>query len=199
MSNASALVAWTGVVLAGGRSTRMGRDKALLPHPDTGQPLVLRQLDLLRAAGCAEVLLSVRDDQDYTVVPPDVAIVRDSGEHGPLAALSAALSAAAHPLVLVLAVDLPRMDAARLRGLLALATVEGGVFPAGPDERPEPLCAVYPKNKHAAVVAALASGRLALHALLADAVSAGWMRPAPFAAGDLSAFANWNLPDDAGI
>lgn len=199
VGNASAPVAWTGVVLAGGRSVRMGRDKALLPHPETGQPLVLRQLDLLRAAGCAEVLLSVRDDQDYALVPPDVARVRDSGEHGPLAALAAVLAFAAHPLVLVLAVDLPCMDAARLRALLALAGAERGVFPAGPDGRPEPLCAVYPKNHHAAVAAALASGCLALHALLADAVSAGWMRPAPLSAGDLLAFDNWNRPDDAGI
>jgi molybdopterin-guanine dinucleotide biosynthesis protein A len=96
-------------------------------------------------------------------------------------------------------VDLPRMDAARLRALLALAAPDRGVFPVSPDGRPEPLCAVYPKNHHAAVSAALASGRLALHRLLADAVAAGWMRPAPFAAAETSAFANWNHPGDAGI
>ena len=189
----------TGVVLAGGRSIRMGRDKALLPHPDTGQPLVLRQLELLRATDCAELLLSVRDGQDYDVVPSNIARVRDSGEHGPLAALDAALARAAHPLVLVLAVDLPHMDAARLRALLALASPDRGVFPVGPDGRPEPLCAVYPKTGHAAVGAALASGRLALHRLLTDAAAAGWMRPAPFAAADLPAFANWNHPGDADL
>ena len=45
-----------GLVLAGGRSSRMGTDKAALLHPD-GRPLARRCHDLLHAAGCRRVAL----------------------------------------------------------------------------------------------------------------------------------------------
>ncbi len=52
-----------GLVLAGGRSTRMGSDKAALVHPD-GRTLARRCCELLAAAGCESVVLSLRHDQE---------------------------------------------------------------------------------------------------------------------------------------
>lgn len=195
--------AFQAVLLAGGRSSRMGRDKALLPHPASGRPLVLHQLDTLRAAGCENVFLSVRQDQDYTLVPPDVLRVRDAGEAGPFAALEAALTRATAPLLLLLAVDLPFVTPALLRALLADCSPECGIAPRHPVGEGqagafEPLCAVYPTRDRAraAVAAARLAGSFSLQELLAGALGAGWMQPLSLGPADLPAFANWNTPAD---
>ena len=80
-----------GLVLAGGRSSRMGSDKAVLLHPD-GRTLARRTCDLLREAGCEKVVLSLRHDQE---IPEGFAgfenltIVRDpaEGSVGPVAGM----------------------------------------------------------------------------------------------------------------
>ncbi len=170
----------------------MGRDKALLPHPATGVALLARQAAVLRAAGCAELLLSAPADRAYDL--PDARRIDDAApDRGPLGGLVAGLAAATWPRVLVLAVDLPRVDAELLRGLVAHATPDRGVVPLDTDGRPEPLCAVYPKSRHASFAEALAEERLALRPLLAAALVAGWMRPTSVAP---AALVNWNRPED---
>lgn len=138
-----------GLVLAGGRSSRMGRDKATLMHPD-GRTLVRRCCDLLREAGCATVAVSLRGDQEI----PDslgelepVEIVRDpeGASVGPIAGMVAAMRLHPHADWLILACDLPRLDAATLKHLVA-ARQEGEIFLAYQSESdglPEPLCALY--------------------------------------------------------
>jgi molybdenum cofactor guanylyltransferase len=195
--------AFQAVLLAGGRSSRMGRDKALLPHPGSGRPLILHQLDTLQATGCGDVFLSVRHDQDYPLVPAAIPRVRDSGDAGPFAALEAALARTTAPLLLVLAVDLPFVAPGRLHALLALCAPERGVapvhLPPGPGAGAfEPLCAVYPSFNEArtALASARLAGRFSLQELLAGAAAAGWMHPLPLTPADLPAFANWNTPAD---
>ncbi len=197
------LPAFQAVLLAGGRSSRMGRDKALLPHPVSRRPLVLHQFDTLRAAGCQNVFLSVRHDQDYALIPPSVPRLRDLGEAGPFSALEAALVRATAPLILLLAVDLPFVTPAILRALVAGCSSDRGMAPRhpSPEERAgdfEPLCAVYPNGDDLkdAAFAARRAGRFSLQELLAGAVAAGWMRPWSLGPADLPAFANWNTPAD---
>ena len=192
------------VLLVGGRSSRMGRDKALLPHPGSGRPLVQHQLDTLRAAGCEAVFLSVRHNQDYALVPASVPRLRDLGDAGPFSALEAAFARTTAPLLLILAVDLPFITPERLRDLLARCSPECGVAPRHPAPGPggafEPLCAVYPNSSpaRAAVSAARLASRFSLQDLLAGAVAAGWMHALPLATIDRPAFANWNTPADLG-
>lgn len=190
----SALIA-DGVLLAGGRSTRMGRDKALLPHPVSGRPLVAHQLDLLREATGRAPLLSVRAGADYPEIPATIPRVVDDGEHGPLAALHTALAASAAPFLIALAVDMPGVAVADLRQLLlaaALANTGAGVVAHGPDG-PEPLLALYPRAPAlAAATELLAADRRALRGLAAAGLRAGWLRPlARFAPSVLQ---NWNTP-----
>lgn len=183
---------FSALLLAGGRSRRMGRDKALLPHPETGVALLTRQAAVLRAAGCSEVLLAAPAERAYAL--PGARRIDDAAlDRGPLGGLVAGLAAAESPLVLVLAVDLPRVDAELLRSLVANATTDRGVVPLDAEGRPEPLCAVYPKSRHAYFASALAEERLALRPLLAAALAAGWMTPAPAAP---AALLNWNRPED---
>lgn len=138
-----------GLVLAGGRSERMGRDKATLVHPD-GRTLVRRCADLLREAGCARVAISLRADQEIPTGIEGlsgVEIIRDpeGASIGPIAGMLAAMRLRPDADWLVLACDLPRLDAATLRHLVA-SRDESDRFLAYRSEfdgLPEPLCALY--------------------------------------------------------
>jgi molybdenum cofactor guanylyltransferase len=200
----SAPAPFTALLLAGGRSTRMGRDKALLLHPVSGQPLLLHQAALLRSLpGCAELLLSAPPERGYALAGPlaDASLVPDAApDLGPLSGLAAGLATASHPRLLVLAVDLPFLTPSRLFGLLApgSALPTPGLAPRHPDGLFEPLCAAYPVSTDArtAAASALARRELSLQRLLTTACAAGWMRPFPLAPADLPLFANWNTPAD---
>ncbi len=138
-----------GLVLAGGRSSRMGQDKAALIHPD-GRTLVRRACDLLVDIGCQKVVLSIRHDQEIPAGLSDfgnLTIVRDpAGESvGPIAGMVTGMRLQATADWLVLACDLPRLDAATLSALVN-SRRDGEKFLAYRsecDELPEPLCALY--------------------------------------------------------
>jgi molybdopterin-guanine dinucleotide biosynthesis protein A len=132
-----------GLVLAGGRSTRMGRDKAALAYHGRSQ---LEAAWALLAPRVSHCFVSVRPDQ---VGDPTRArhpqIVDGAEGAGPAAGILAAQRAHPQAAWLVLACDLPFLDAGTLDALLAardparLATA----FRSAHDGLPEPLCAVY--------------------------------------------------------
>lgn len=102
-----------GFVLAGGRSSRMGRDKALLDLG--GRPLIRHALDLLAAAGLPAVIAGAR--LDLTHFAP---VLDDSGEC-PLAGICAALASTPAQLAVFVPVDMPLLPVALLRVLLRRA------------------------------------------------------------------------------
>src|SRR5262245_51623819 len=121
----------------------MGRDKAGVQV--RGQPLWERQLSTLRQVQPAELLISGRLDGPYARA--GVEIVKDiTPGRGPLSGLEAALHRASHPLVLVLAIDLPEMTVEFLSRLIWFATQRGGERGMVPrlNGHFEPLAAVYP-------------------------------------------------------
>lgn len=131
-----------GLVLAGGRGTRLGLDKGTLDFH--GEPQA-RWAHALLARVCGRAFVSVRPDQagraPYTGLPM---IVDTEPDAGPAAGLLAAFDAAPGAAWLVLAADLPLVDAAMLERLVAardpsrLATAYRHA-----DGTPEPLCAIY--------------------------------------------------------
>ena len=138
-----------GLVLAGGRSSRMGTDKASLLHAD-GRALAQRTYDLLVEAGCEFVVLSLRAGQELpsgfsnTSAP---CIIRDpeGASAGPLTGMLAAMHGRPAANWIVVACDLPRLDVATLRAL-SDAAQPGEPFVAYRSEHdglPEPLCALY--------------------------------------------------------
>jgi molybdenum cofactor guanylyltransferase len=132
---------FSAVILAGGRSSRMGRDKAWLETG--GQTLLARQIGLARKLGAAEVFISGRAKVDYSAF--GCRVLEDKfADAGPLAGIERALDAMQSPLLLVLAVDLPQMNEDLLRRLSAGAANAFGAIPklAG---HIEPLAAFYPK------------------------------------------------------
>lgn len=179
-----------GVVLAGGRSTRMGRDKAMLEVG--GRPLWRRQISTLTAAGCAPVRLALAPRQ--TTPDPAQPCVFDSAEDcGPLAALDAALAACRKNWLAVLAVDLPGIDADWFRHLWPHCRPgHGRVARAG--SHYEPLAAIFPREAHPFVAARLTTRQLALQPLVADLVAAGLLGVHELADQEKPAFANLNHP-----
>lgn len=185
----------SGAVLAGGQSSRMGRDKASLPCGD--ETLLARQLRLLAELGVTDRLVSLASAA--TVPTPDATAARLVLDAlpglGPLGGIAAVLAAARHDSVLVLAVDLPALDTAFLRELAAQASPDRGVVPVR-DGRFEPLAAIYPRRALAEVQARLARRDLALQPLVRAGVAAGWLREFPVAPGHAGQFLNWNSPGD---
>lgn len=114
-----------GLLLCGGRSSRMGQDKALLQLVDGShgpESLLQRGLRLLREAGCGGVWLS-GDYPGFAAIPDDPAW----RGRGPLAGIASALQRYPEARWLILPVDMPGMDAPLLRALAR----QGAAHPVG--------------------------------------------------------------------
>ena len=162
-----AVASWSAVVLAAGRSTRMGSDKAILPAAD-GRAMWERQGSVLQAAGATEIFISARPEQAW--VPAGVAVVRDArADAGPLAGIVAALERAAHGHLMVLAVDLPAMRAEGFGELRARCGPGVGAVGrhSGATGCFEPLAAIFPREILPAARAALGRGEGSLQRLIA--------------------------------
>ncbi len=181
---------FSAVILAGGNSSRMGRDKVWLEVD--GQRLLARQLERVRAAGAAEVFISGRADTDYSEFSGQVVWDQFVGA-GPLAGIERALAAAASPLVLVLAVDLATMSADLLRRLVASCPTPVGVVPRVNGQL-EPLAAIYPKSAHVLACAQLEGGNFAVRDFAERCGQRGLSRIIELPARDAPHFANWNSP-----
>lgn len=129
--------ALTGLVLAGGRGTRMGADKAVIEIG--GVRLVDRAVRLLSGI-CHEVLVATGERP--LTVPGARCIADAAGGQGPMAGIVAGLQHASTPLIAVVAVDMPNASADVLRALAALWEGEAGVAPQV-DGILEPLHALY--------------------------------------------------------
>jgi molybdenum cofactor guanylyltransferase len=148
----------TALLLAGGRSSRMGFDKATLTI--AGEPLWQRQLRVLRELSPAVLWVSARARPAWC--PPDIDVIPDeSPVRAPLSGLVAGLRRLQTSHLLVLAIDLPRIPPDHLRKLCDLARPGSGVIPLN-DGYFEPLCAIYPVEAAASAQAALESGDVSL-------------------------------------
>ena len=187
--------AFSAIVLAAGRSTRMGRDKAL--HEIGGEPLWERQRKVLAAAGATEIFLSARSEQTWTRHTSGFAAVLHDAlpERGPMVGITAGIERASHPALAVLAIDLPKMTAAWFQGLMAETTAGVGVV-GRRGEFFEPLAAIYPREIMWLAWEALARGESSLQRLIAQAVKAGLLRERTIAVEEEILFVNWNSEAD---
>jgi molybdopterin-guanine dinucleotide biosynthesis protein A len=187
--------ACSAVVLAAGRSTRMGRDKALLEIG--GVPWWQRQRDVLAAAGATEVFLSARPDQTWTRQAAGfAAVIHDAlPDGGPLVGITAGLEHATQPWLMVLAVDLAVLPPAWFTQLQADCAPGVGVI-GRRDGLFEPLAAIYPREFKWLAWEALARGEFACQRLAAAAVTQGLLRVREISATEADWLANWNSPDE---
>jgi molybdenum cofactor guanylyltransferase len=155
-----------GLVLAGGHSRRMARDKAALEY--AGRSQLERAMTLL-APLVSKSFVSVRADQladPQRAAYPCIADLQPG--LGPISGIQAALHADPECAWLVLACDLPFLDSATLQHLIAERAPEkmATAFLSDFDGKPEPVCAIYEPAALAAVDAWIASGQRCPRALL---------------------------------
>jgi len=136
----------TAIILAGGQSSRMGRDKSMLTVD--GEPLIQHVHEQLQGH-FDEILLSSNDARHAFLELTTVAD-RRTGQ-GPLMGLASALEAASHDLAFVVACDIPDIDIHLAHRLLNQAegydaVVPRSVQPGSDSPRPEPLFAVYRRD-----------------------------------------------------
>lgn len=152
-----------GLVLCGGRSSRMGEEKALLDSG--GEPLVVRVARRLASVADPVMLAPGRIGRLGDLGFPEVS--DEVPAAGPLAAIVAGISASPHPTVAVVAVDMPDASPEVFALLARLRLGEDAVVPVTPTG-PQPLHALYSRSALPHLRAALASGRLRV----GDALSA---------------------------
>jgi len=186
-------IAFTGVVLAGGRSTRMGRDKALLTLPN-GRTLLEQAVATLRETGASEILVSVGRGEIYGL-PGAREILDVQDGCGPIGGLQAALAEARQALCVVLAVDLPAMTSVYLGRFLAEADLSCGIVPLS-DGSAEPLAAVYPRAALAEVERAMKAQDYSLQRLVRRLEELRLVRFRVLGEAERVLFANWNSPED---
>ncbi len=192
-----------GVILAGGKSIRMGRDKAtMIRHASPEAPLpqrqtwLERQLNLLESCAFEPRAVSWNQEQPPPDLPRGVQLIRDRTKNaGPLAGLEAVLTVLPTALVFILAVDLQRMSHPLISQLLARARPGYGVIPMINGEA-EPLAAIYPATALAEVVQRLHRGELSMRGLVQAGITQGWLIPWTVPDFSVDDFANWNHPAD---
>jgi molybdopterin-guanine dinucleotide biosynthesis protein A len=181
-----------GFVLAGGLSTRMGPDKALLNLG--GHSLLERALAVLQAV-CPEVGV-VGDPEKFSGYADAVVDVYPGC--GPLGGIHAALRSSPADLNLMLAVDMPFVSEELLAFLLATAAGCDAVVTVPRTGRGfQPLCAVYRREFADAAEAALKAGKFKVDAVFAS-VTVRIVEEAELSAAGLSeeSFTNLNTPED---
>lgn len=143
-------------ILAGGKSSRMGANKALLEVGGLG--MIDRTVELLRPL-IDDLFLVADDPGPYSrlgvPVVPDVHPGR-----GVVGGIHAALRHAAHPLTLCVACDMPHIGRDLIELLLTSARPGDDAIVPRIDGRPEPLLAVYGRTACAGFEQAITTGRL---------------------------------------
>ena len=183
---------FSALLLAGGESRRMGRDKATMEVD--GRPLWERQLELLRALGPKKIMVSARTAPTW--LPHDVKLLLDdSPSRGPLSGLVKALDAIETTHLVVLAVDMPFMTPGELGGSLQLATEGCGVVPIIRDHT-EPLAAVYPAEAAADFQTALAGSDFSLQSIVRMLAEAGKVKLWPVPTERAQLYRSVNEPGD---
>ena len=135
----------TGIVLAGGASRRMGSDKRLL---EVGGEPMLRRVARVVADASDELIVSVSREHPLpagALGEVAASVVEDRRlDAGPLAGFEAALQEAAHPIVVVVAADMPAVESHVLRRLISgLAGSRVDAVAVATDRGPQPLLAAY--------------------------------------------------------
>jgi molybdopterin-guanine dinucleotide biosynthesis protein A len=180
-------------VLAGGKSTRMGRDKAFVEFE--GRTLLARALDVARSVTSEVWIVGSREK-----FAPFAPVVEDVfSECGPLAGIHAALQSSRSKLNLMLSVDTPFITSKLLQYLIsqARASQEAQVVVPRANGRPQPLCAIYRGEFYKVAEKALNTGRNKIGALFDEVrtkvIEENELDTAGFSSG---MFRNLNTPEE---
>jgi molybdenum cofactor guanylyltransferase len=179
-------------ILAGGKSTRMGTDKAFVALDS--RTLLARMLDLARSVTPDVYIVGAKEK--YAPFAPAVEDIFPNC--GPLGGIHAALHSSQKDLNLILAVDVPFVSLALLQYLITRARNSSAtVTVARSNQGWQPLCAIYRRQFAGIAEVALCEGRYKIDALFDEAgtemITAGDLEAAGFSE---RIFRNLNTPED---
>lgn len=180
------------VILAGGKSRRMGFNKALLSVG--GRPLIRILIERLLPL-TSQILISANDTSNFQFL--NLPIIPDYyREQGPLAGLHAAMTRHVSQLYIVLACDLPNLQESLLRHMISVIEGFDAAIPRSQNGLAHPLCAVYRRTCLPLIDDALQRGANAvIETFLDNSLRIRWVDPdeGRFKDTDL---ANLNTPED---
>lgn len=174
------------IVLAGGNSSRMGQDKALLEID--GVPLLKRTCDAARH--CTDLIYIVTSWRDrYEPMVSDVQWIEESSPRSPIVGFAEALEQVTTEWVLLLACDLPRLRGETLKQWTT-QLAEVSIVVAKTEQRWEPLCGFYHRDCLPSLQRYIAQGQRSFqHWLDAEVVQ-------ELVVSDRQILFNCNTPDD---
>ncbi len=179
-----------GLILAGGKSKRMGSDKALLLRD--GETQLSRAVRLLEAH-LDRVFVSTRADQSDDLERGKFAQVIDRyDDMGPIAGILSAMDSDDDVSWLVLACDLPNIDDMTITYLLEQCSADHPVtaYESVHDGLPEPLCAIYRPESRAMILGFVNDGMICPRKMLINSDTRLLAQPNP------GALHNINSPED---
>jgi len=153
----------SGIILAGGQSRRMGRDKALIDFQ--GKPIIAHVIDTLRTLVQDVVVVSNRSNS-YDLLGAHVVADYDP-PCGPLGGIAAGLQAMDSELAIVVACDMPFLNVSLLRWLIDQAEGYDAVVPQTGDEY-EPLHAIYRRTCYNPIARRIEQGDRRVISFFAD-------------------------------
>ena len=181
-----------GLVLAGGRSRRMGTDKALLVQD--GQTHLERAIELLTSVTDRQFVSTRRDQANDAARSRFAQVVDRYDEIGPVAGILSALEEYPDVDWLVVACDLPNLDALTLEHLVnrQSRTRPFTAYRSSTDGLPEPLCAIYRSDAQPIVRSFVEDGVVCPRKILIRSDTKLLNQPHP------DALHNVNTPEDLG-
>ncbi len=189
----------TGIILAGGSSSRMGQNKALLPFPGNQAVTFVEHLASLLVECCVETLIVARNQAHASAYAfPGVRVTYDNTPGiGPLMGLYRGLSAMNTERALVVAVDLPFVQPALLSFLLSQPLTAGTLLVPVVHGVPQVLLAMYPRSVLPLISEQLRLGRRDPRCLL-EVAPAQFIEEAQLLEVDpqLRSFVNINTPEE---
>ncbi|MEI7526218.1 MAG: molybdenum cofactor guanylyltransferase [Mariniphaga sp.] len=183
----------TGIVLAGGRSSRMGEDKSLMRL--NGKTLIEYSIDALRPI-CEKVIISSNNpNYDFTgcEVWPD-----ELPDQAPIIGIYSCLKRSETELNIILSCDIPLMSASMIGFLLAKSADYDITVPVHDNGQIEPLCGVYKKSSLEILKEFIESGNFRLNDCIRLASYQFIPVDAQIPCNTPNLFLNINTPSDFG-
>jgi molybdenum cofactor guanylyltransferase len=179
------MTGFTGILLCGGKSQRMGTDKALLKL--NRQPMLLYPLKILQQ-WCNEILISSNNDQlnflGYPVIADEIKDI------GPMGGLYSCIKQSTNPYSLLLACDMPLITGELLEKMIPQNERYDVIAPMA-NGRAEPLYALYHKHIIKKIEQHIFSNTFALQKLLSD-LNVHYVK----ASADINELFNANTPHE---
>lgn len=160
----------TAIILAGGKSSRFGENKAFAPF--RGIPMIQRVIDSLRRL-FPEILLVTNSPGEYGAL--GVPVVRDIvPDQGPLGGIVTAFQNTLNDRIFVVGCDMPVLDTPTIQKIIAMSRDVEAVIPVH-DKICEYLMALYSRRLLPQLAYCLAEGKLALHDLFDHLTGVIWL------------------------